>query len=180
QTGLITPEQGEALAADLAASPAPASASTSASAETPGQRPIAVEALGHLGGVLVLVALILVTGEVGMVGLPGRGLLAVTAGATAGLIAVGAAVPGHRAGPGGCLRSATWGAAVPAVALAGGVLAEDILARPSSRTGLAAAAGTAAVVAAPWRQRHRRYRCRHIFLRHSLHMSCFFCTVAVY
>jgi TetR/AcrR family transcriptional regulator, regulator of cefoperazone and chloramphenicol sensitivity len=39
-----------------------------------------------------------------------------------------------------------WGAAVPAVALAGGVLAEDILARPSSRTGLAAAAGTAAAI----------------------------------
>src|SRR5512139_2258377 len=131
--GLITDEQGARLLArgPVAAPPAHRPAPTS----------VVAEALGYLGGVVVLVGAILIGARVWhQIDTPGR--LAVLGLAAALLVAAGAAVPTRLGPPGQRLRAVLWTASLGATAATFGVFAVEVLDFDGAEVGLVAA-GTA-------------------------------------
>ena len=98
---LISSEQARLIRADLAAPPAPAVPATS------GGPSLVAEAVGYLGGVIVVAALGLITGQYWQ-SLPVAARLALAGGVTAILLAAGWAVPGRLSGPGRRLRAVLW------------------------------------------------------------------------
>ncbi len=109
---------------------------------------ILAEALGYVGGVLILVATAVLVGRFWAdLGVPGR--LVVTFGAAAVLVGVGAVVP--VASPaGGRLRAVLWLVAVAVLGFGTGLLADDVWHLASETVLLVAACETAVVAAALW------------------------------
>ena len=107
--GLITTEQAEGMRSDLPPAQ-PVLARRAASAT-----PRVVEAVGYLGGVLVLVALGLVAGRY-WIELSTTGQLAVTGAATVLLLLAGAAAPRRRGGAGARMAAVLWLAAAVGLA----------------------------------------------------------------
>jgi hypothetical protein len=143
--GLIDPEQAaRILAAENAASERPGAASRAS---------MAAEALGYVGGVLVLVGAVTVAGRYwSQIGVGGR--LGIAFGAAALLLATGAAVPARRADAGRRLRGVCWllSAALFGTGLA--LLGDEALQLRGESVALLAAAGTATYAAVLW-SRHR-------------------------
>jgi Predicted membrane protein (DUF2157) len=135
--GLITEEQGARLLArgPVAAPPAP---------HRPATTSVVAEALGYLGGVVVLVGAILIGARVWHQ-LDTTGRLAVLGLAAALLVAAGAAVPTRLGPPGQRLRAVLWTASLGATAATFGVFAVDVLDLDGPEVGLVAA-GTATVL----------------------------------
>ena len=166
--GLITPEQaGRSLAAEgvpateVAAPAAPLAAATAADrAAAPGllgtapSGSLVTEALGYVGGVLILIAA-LVIGGLYFDDLGRAGRLAVTFAAAVALLVGGFLVP---TGPGrpaaGRLRSVLWVLTVVAVAAFFGLLADQTFELSGERVAFVSACGATAVGAELWR-RHR-------------------------
>lgn len=127
-SGLVSPEQAAAMRAD--AGTAPVATEATAQPEPPIRREhvasLVVEALGYLGGVIILVALGLVASRYWTT-LPTAARIAITAVTCAAVLAAGAAVPQRLGPPGVRLRSVLWVAATAAWAgLAGLIVSESL------------------------------------------------------
>ena len=144
-SGLISPEQAEhILAAEAGPPERPATAS---------RVPLVAEALGYVGGVLVLVGAVTVADRYwSQIGVGGR--LGIAFGAAALLLATGAAVPARRAEVGRRLRGVCWllSAALFGTGLA--LLGDEVLQLRGESVALVAAGGTACYSAVLW-WRHR-------------------------
>jgi hypothetical protein len=144
-SGLITAEQAERI---LAAENLPAERSA-----TPSRASLVAEALGYVGGVLVLIGAVTVAGRYwSQIGMGGR--LGITFGAAALLLATGAAAPARRTEVGRRLRGVCWllSAALLGTGLA--LLGDEVLNLRGESVALLAAGGTAAPAAVLW-WRHR-------------------------
>ena len=136
--GLITDEQGARL---LARGPVVAPA-----AHRPAATSVVAEALGYLGGVVVLVGAILIGARVWHQ-LDTTGRLALLGLAAALLVAAGAAVPARLGPAGQRLRAVLWTASLGATAATFGVFAVDVLDLDGPEVGVVAA-GAATVLGA--------------------------------
>lgn len=139
--GLIEAAQADAIRAAEAARPAPQRSS------------LLAEALGYVGGILVLVAVITLTGRFwDELGTGGR--IAVAAGAALVLFGAGAAAPVPRTGPSGRLRAAVWLLSVAALGGAVGLVGDELLEIAEDEGVVLLAAGVAALYAALLWRRH--------------------------
>lgn len=139
--GLIDPAQADAIREAETAGPAAARSS------------LLAEALGYVGGVLVLVGVITLTGRFwDEFGAGGR--IAVAGVAALALFAAGAAVPAPHTGPSGRLRGVVWLLSVAALAGAVGLFGDEVLGLADDEAVLLAAAVAALYAALLWR-RHR-------------------------
>ncbi|WP_026454385.1 DUF2157 domain-containing protein [Saccharomonospora iraqiensis] len=140
--GLLTREQADRILA--------AERESTETAEETGRTPSPVaEALGYVGGVLVLVATGLVAGRYwSELGVAGR--LSVAFGAAALLLAAGASLRPRLGETGRRLRAVCWLLSAAAVALGTALLGEDVLDLPGEVTPVLAAAVTACYAAALW------------------------------
>lgn len=144
RAGLISTEQGAALRrhtgadalADLAERPAR-------------RRSLAIEALGYLGGMIVVVAALLLTSMFWdrMTDAVRLGILVVVA---VGVLAAGAAVPSAGRGANSRLRTVLWLAATAASAGAIGLAVAEYTALDGARSTLVTAAGTFVIAAILW------------------------------
>lgn len=138
--GLIQPAQAEAIRAAEAAQPASSRSS------------LLAEALGYVGGVLVLVAAVTLTGRFwDELGTGGR--LAVAAVAALVLFVAGVAAPAPHTGASGRLRAVVWLLSVAALAAAVGLFGHEVLALADDVMVLLAAACAAVYAGLLW-QRH--------------------------
>ncbi|SHL32062.1 Predicted membrane protein [Pseudonocardia thermophila] len=136
--GLIEPAQAEAIRAAEAARPAPPRSS------------LLAEALGYVGGILVLVAVITLTGRFwDELGTGGR--LAVAAGAAVVLLVAGLLAPSPHIGASGRLRAVVWLLSVAALSGAVGLFADEVLDLDGEVVALLAAGGAAVYAAVLWR-----------------------------
>lgn len=160
ERGLITAEQADAIIADQTPSavptePAEPTAPTEpAAGETaPADRPpvrgsIVAEALGYVGGVLVLIGAVTIALNFWeQIGITGR--LAVLFSAAAVLLIAGAAMPARRAQVARRLRSVCWLLAVILVGTGISVLVPEVF-RLERYTGVLSAGGAAVVGAVLW------------------------------
>lgn len=131
--GLLAPEQAQRILHSERAAPGPRPPAS-----------LVTEALGYVGGVLVLVGTVVLTGDIWS-DLPLGGQLALAAGATVLLLVAGAALPSRRGAP-ARLRAVCWLLAVGALAGTAALLGDDALGLPGDGTGLLAT-GSASVVA---------------------------------
>jgi Predicted membrane protein (DUF2157) len=147
--GLLTREQADRI---LAAEPPPV-----APASRPVHRPrpgsLVTEALGYVGGVLVLAAVVTIAGRYWS-GLGVAGRLWVAFGAAAVLLAAGAVVPVTRGDAAGRLRSVTWLLSTVATAAGLALLGDEVLRLRGENVTLLAAGGAAVLAAGLW-WRHR-------------------------
>jgi hypothetical protein len=141
--GFISGEQERRIRADLSAPPAPAVPAT------PRGPSLVVEAVGYLGGVIVVVALGLITGQF-WPSLPTSARLALAGGVTAVLLAAGWAVPGGSGGPGRRLRAVLWLASCLGFAAFLALAAGDAFGWDESAVATVAAGGTAVLAAGLW------------------------------
>ncbi|MEQ6901793.1 DUF2157 domain-containing protein [Nocardioides sp. YIM 152588] len=154
--GIITEEQAARMRAEgdvrvtlPAAAPVPAPTAEDHRRATS----LAVEALGYLGGVIVLVGAIMV-GALYWEDLSTATRLALIGTAAAALVAGGFVVPPGLGEAGDRLRSVLWLASTGAVAGFMGVFAVDVMDLDDSAVGLAVASVTAVWAAALWTMRH--------------------------
>lgn len=170
ERGLITAEQADAIIADQvpAADPSPADPTPTATIEStgpaepaepadgdaaPADRPvvrgsIVAEALGYVGGVLVLIGAVTIALNFWeQIGITGR--LTVIFGAAAVLLIAGAAMPARRAQVARRLRSVCWLLAVVLVGTGLSVLVPEVF-RLERYTGVLSAGGAAVVGAVLW------------------------------
>jgi hypothetical protein len=135
--GIITNEQAERIRADLAA-------------HTPRRGSLVAEALGYLGGVIVLVGLVLVLG-LSWERLDTTGRVAVVGGTALALIVAGFPIPVSRLGATGTrLRGVLWTMATAGTAGTLGLVGSEVLEWDTEQTMLLWSAGAAAVSAALW------------------------------
>lgn len=141
--GLITREQADRIRSEERALPAELRDRT-------GRMPSPVaEALGYVGGVLVLVAAGLIAGRYwSELGVAGR--LAVAFGTATLLLVAGASLRPRLGDTGRRLRAVCWLLSAAAVALGTGLLGDDVLDLPGDVTPLLAAAVTACYAGALW------------------------------
>lgn len=143
--GLVSDEQAERIVAAEAAQAVPAPRQP-----TPGRgASLAVEALGYLGGVLILAAAVLVVGQF-WDDLGDAARLALLGVVTAALVGAGVAVPARLGPTGERLRSVLWTLAVVAFGGTLAVLATDLLGLPDEDVALVVLAGAALLAAALW------------------------------
>ncbi|MFC4948000.1 DUF2157 domain-containing protein [Pseudonocardia sp. GCM10023141] len=146
--GLISGEQADRIRADERHQDPDRRAGTGS-----GATPLVTEALGYVGGVLVLVAAVTLTGRFWTdLGIGGRVLVAFVAAGI--LFGAGLAVPSRLGGAGGRLRSVSW---LLSVALLGGAVAlvgNDVIDVPGDAVALLAS-GVAAVYAGVLWRAHR-------------------------
>jgi hypothetical protein len=156
ERGLITPQQAQAILADesdaQAVLPAPPPADLGRVVAPSGS--LVTEALGYVGGVLILIAALVIGGiyfdDLGRVG-----RLAVTLAAAVALLVGGFLVPAAPDRPAaGRLRSVLWVLTVVAVALFVGLLADQTFELSGDRVAFLSAAGATLVGTELWR-RHR-------------------------
>ncbi len=140
--GLLTREQADRILA--------AERESTETDEETGRTPSPVaEALGYVGGVLVLVAAGLVAGRYwSELGVAGR--LSVAFGTAALLLAAGASLRPRLGGTGRRLRAVCWLLSAAAVALGTGLLGDEVLDLSGEVTPVLAAAITACYAAALW------------------------------
>ncbi|WP_168929309.1 DUF2157 domain-containing protein [Nocardioides sp. GY 10113] len=151
--GIITAEQAALIRAEgVAGVVAPAPDSEPAE-DRPHAATLAVEALGYLGGVIVLVGAIMV-GALYWDELSTAARLALIGTAAGGLVAGGLLVPARLGEAGDRLRSVLWLASTGAFAGFMGVAAVDVLDLDDSAVGLAVAGTTAVWAGALWTLRH--------------------------
>jgi hypothetical protein len=151
-SGIITSEQAERIRADAAARPAPAGHPAPAGQpERPAPRgaSLVTEAIGYLGGVIVLVGLGLVLGQL-WDDLSIGTRLGVAGGATAILLAAGAAVRRGLGAAGHRLRAVLWLAGVAALAGFLGLAGAEAFEWDGELVSLFVGGGCAAVGAALW------------------------------
>jgi hypothetical protein len=142
--GIITPEQADRMLESQSQQP-----SGPGRPVPPARSSLAVEALGYLGGVIVVVATMLIAAQY-WADITTAWRMVIVGGAAAGLLAGGFAVPGRLGDAGSRLRATLWFAAT--VALAGflAVLATDALTLEGADAMLLVAAGTTASAAVLW------------------------------
>jgi MFS family permease len=139
--GIITQEQADRIAAHELSQAVRRPTTPTASAS------LLVEALGYVGGVIILVGAVLLATEFwDELGVPGR--LAVVGGAAVVMVLAGVAVPERAGEQGRRLRAVLWAAATGAFAGFMGLLAADVLGLFDS--GLLTSAATAAVAVVLW------------------------------
>jgi len=139
--GLIEPAQADAIRAAEAAQPAPSRSS------------LLAEALGYVGGVLVLVAAGTLTGRFwDDLGTGGR--VAAAAVAALVLFVAGAAAPAPRTGASGRLRAVVWLLSVAALAGAVGLLGDEVLGLADDAMVLLAAACATVYAGLLWQRHH--------------------------
>lgn len=143
ETGLITREQAEQMHAEVAALKARSPEVAGRSASLLG------EALGYLGGAVILAGSVLI-GSFYWDELGAGARLAVLVVATLLLLAAGAVVPATREPTGTRLRSVLWLASTGAAAGSLGVLSADVLETTADDTFLIVAGGSATYAAALW------------------------------
>lgn len=132
--GLITDEQGARLLARGPVSPPPT--------HRPGTTSVVAEALGYLGGVVVLVGALLLGARVwDQLSVAGR--LAVLGVAAVALVAAGLAVPARLGPAGQRLRAVLWTVSLGATAATAGVFAYEVLDLRAQRVALVASAAAA-------------------------------------
>lgn len=160
--GLLTAEQAGQIeayeatrggAAEVAARDATATgaADTPAPPDPPGSRPpsLVVEALGYLGGVLVLVAGLLLGAQL-WEEIPDAGRAVLLAGVAVLLLVGGGTVPVRLGDAGRRLRSVLWTLAVVAAGGTLGVLGSEVLDLDGDLVALLVFGGTAALAALLW------------------------------
>jgi hypothetical protein len=159
--GLISREQAQLMRADLSTTPAPADLSTTPAPADLSTTPapavpatsrgpsLVTEAVGYLGGVIVVAALGLITGQF-WPSLPTSARLALAGGITAVLLAAGWAVPAHLGGPGRRLRAVLWVASSLGFAAFLALAAGDGFGWDESAVATFAAGGTAVFAAVLW------------------------------
>ena len=132
--GIISEEQGQRILARTPTGPTMHPASSS----------IVAEALGYVGGVVVVVGGLLIGARYwAEISVPAR--VAVLGGGAAGLVIAGAAVPPRLGAAAHRLRAVLWTASLAALASTLVVLAVDVLDLTDQRVALVASAGTAAL-----------------------------------
>jgi hypothetical protein len=142
ERGFIQPEQADRIRIEESWKPRPAPATAAAH---PGSRAsLIVEALGYLGGVLIVVAAILIANWY-WASIPIWGRLALPVAAAALLASAGWLAYRHRSARTARLRAVLWLASAAAVAAALSVAGRDVLGLPDNENlALFAAVGTAA------------------------------------
>jgi hypothetical protein len=140
--GVITQEQADRITAHELSQ---AARQTTPAANTS----LLVEALGYVGGVIILVGAVLLATEFwDELGVPGR--LAVVGGAAAVMVVAGLAVPQRAGEQGRRLRAVLWAAATGAFAGFMGLLSSDVLDLFGDDSALLTSAATAAVAVLLW------------------------------
>ncbi|MBL0885941.1 DUF2157 domain-containing protein [Myceligenerans indicum] len=142
--GIITQEQADRVAAHERSRAAGTPAATPTAT-----RSLLVEALGYVGGVVILVAAVLLATEF-WEELGDAGRVAVLGGAAVILFVAGIAVPRQAGSQGSRLRAVLWAGATGAFAGLMGLLSSDVLGMDGDDGFLTAAAATAAVAAVLW------------------------------
>jgi hypothetical protein len=143
--GLITAEQAALMRADV-----PLATPTAAVWPAPRATSLVIEALGYLGGVLIMVALGLVVGQY-WADLSIGGQLALTGAVTVLLLFAGAAVPHRRGGGvGSRLRAVLWMAAAVGLAAFLGLAGADVFGWEESAVATFAAGGAAVLATTLW------------------------------
>lgn len=142
--GLITTEQAALMRADV-----PAATPTAAARLASRATSLVVEALGYLGGVLIMVALSLVVGQY-WTDLSIGGRLALAGAVTALLLFSGAVVPHRRSRAGAQLRAVLWLAAAVGLAAFLGLAGADVFGWEESAVGTFAAGGAAVLATTLW------------------------------
>ncbi|MFV0463967.1 MAG: DUF2157 domain-containing protein [Nostocoides sp.] len=145
ETGLITPAQAAQMRTDLAAG---GSATSPGSSHRPSPASIAVEALGYVGGAIIVVGIGLLLSR-WWADLGAWGRIALVGLVTLALVGAGMLVP-TRTGPGQRLQPVLWLAATVGTAFTTGLLADHALSPQSPWTAAAAALAAAAVSAGLW------------------------------
>ena len=141
--GIITQEQADRIAAHEASRTARQQTAPTTRAS------LLVEALGYVGGVVILVGAVLLATEFWEeLGVAGR--LAVVGGAASVMVVAGVAVPPRAGDQGRRLRAGLWAAATAAFAGFVGLLASDVLELSGTDAGLLTSAATAAVAVLLW------------------------------
>jgi len=116
---------------------------------SPARTSLAVEALGYLGGVIALVATMLITARYWeQISTTGR--LVLVGGTALVLVAAGRAIPGRAGGVGDRLRSVLWLAATAALAGFLGLLGNDVLDLADLDVLLMTSAGTSVAAGVLW------------------------------
>lgn len=147
--GIITTEQADQIRADISAE-----GDRTSTPLAPRATSLVVEAMGYLGGVIILVALGLVAGQV-WADLPTLARLGLAGGVAVLLLAAGAGVRPGLGAPAVRLRAVLWLACSAAVAAFLGLLGDESLRWDGEETALLSAGGCAAVSAVLWwRHRH--------------------------
>jgi MFS family permease len=140
---IITQEQADRIAAHELSQAARRQTAPAANTS------LLVEALGYVGGVIILVGAVLLATEFwDELGVPGR--LAVVGGAAAVMVVAGLAVPQRAGEQGRRLRAVLWAAATGAFAGFMGLLSSDVLGLFGDDSGLLTSAATAAVAVLLW------------------------------
>ncbi|MDP3713826.1 MAG: DUF2157 domain-containing protein [Mycobacteriales bacterium] len=139
--GLISPAQASQIVADE-------QAALAAGGRT-GRAPMLTEALGYVGGVLVVVAGLLLTAQL-WADLALWARLGLTAAAAGLLLGLGAALPVGLGTAAGRLHSAAWGLSAATVAFLLGLFAVEVLDTRDADTALVVATGVTAYSAVLW------------------------------
>jgi uncharacterized membrane protein len=143
--GVITAEQAARIRDDVGPDVVVQTSHRPSSARTS----LAVEALGYLGGVIAVVATMLITARYWeQISTTGR--LALVGGTALVLVAAGRLIPGRAGGVGDRLRSVLWLAATAALAGFLGLLGNEVLDLADLDVFLMTSAGTAAAAAVLW------------------------------
>lgn len=140
--GLISQEQATQIVADE-------QADVAGHGEAAGRGPMVTEALGYVGGVLVVVAGLLLTAQLWSdLALSAR--IGLTAAAAVLLLALGAALPVSLGTAAGRLHSAAWALSAATVAFLLGLVAVEVLDTDDADTALVVTAGATAYSAVLW------------------------------
>jgi hypothetical protein len=151
-TGVVTPEQGARMRADLGLpgpGPAPRTVLPEPSRTERRQASPAIEALGYLGSVLIVVASVLLAAEYWN-DLPTPGHLLVVGAATVVLLLAGFAVPDHLGPPGRRMHAVLWLGATAAAGGFLGVFGDEVLDWHEEDLALLIFAGTAVLAMVLW------------------------------
>jgi hypothetical protein len=142
--GLITAEQAKLLRADV-----PPSMPSGATRSVPRATSLVIEAIGYLGGILIMVGLGLVVGQY-WAELPTGGRLALAGAVTVSLLVAGTAVPAGRAAAGARLRAVLWLAATVGLATVLGLAGAEVFDWREEAVATVAAAGALTLAATLW------------------------------
>lgn len=150
--GLITPEQARAIRDHEARATGGGARSVAPRTGSPAGTSLVVEALGYLGGIIMLVGAVILV-NLYWEDLPTAARLLLPAAAAVALVAAGSAVPDRLGDAARRLRSVLWALAVVATATFFAVFAVDVLDRQDEASLVVVGPCTAALAALLWRLR---------------------------
>ncbi len=162
-SGIITAAQATLIRADLSRALSEPTGGLPLTAPRPSKAALVTEALGYLGGVIILVAMGLVTGSV-WDQLPLGVRLSVFGVLTVLLVVAGALIPSRLGASGARLRSVLWLASSAALAALLGLGTSELASWTGETEVMVTALGTAIYSAVLWRAHHHGFQQVAVFV----------------